>query len=42
VADRVELVLRVTAEFLTLTAAPDSTLPSVCANRTAGRCPLRS
>ncbi|MGA2140180.1 MAG: helix-turn-helix transcriptional regulator [Verrucomicrobiia bacterium] len=41
-ADRVELILRVTNEFLTLTAAPESTLPSICANRTAGRCPLRS
>ncbi len=41
VTDRVELVLRITNEFLTLTAAPESTLPSICANRTAGRCPLR-
>lgn len=40
VADRVELVLRVMNEFLTVTAAPESTLPSICANRTAGRCPL--
>ena len=42
VANRVELILRVTNEFLALTAAPESTLPSICANRTAGRCPLRS
>ncbi|HUJ11840.1 MAG TPA: helix-turn-helix transcriptional regulator [Verrucomicrobiae bacterium] len=42
VTDRVGLILRVTNEFLTLTAAPESTLPSICANRTAGRCPLRS
>jgi DNA-binding NarL/FixJ family response regulator len=41
VADRVELVLRVMDEFLTLTVAPESTLPSICANRAAGRCPLR-
>jgi DNA-binding NarL/FixJ family response regulator len=41
VADRVELVLRVTNEFLTLTAAPESILPPICANRTARRCPLR-
>ena len=40
VADRVELVLRVMNEFLMLTIAPESTLPSICANRTAGRCPL--
>jgi DNA-binding NarL/FixJ family response regulator len=42
VADRVELVLRITNEFLRLTAAPESTLPSICAERTAGRCPLHS
>jgi DNA-binding NarL/FixJ family response regulator len=41
VANRMELLLRVTNQFLSLTAAPDSTLPSICANRTAGRCPLR-
>jgi DNA-binding CsgD family transcriptional regulator len=40
VVDRVELVLRVTNQFLALTAAPESTLPSICANRTAGRCPF--
>ena len=42
VPDRVALILRVTDEFLALTAAPESILPSICANRTAGRCPLRS
>ncbi len=42
VADRAELILRVMNEFLRLTAAPESTLPSICANRTAGRCPLRA
>lgn len=41
VTDRVKLVLRITNEFLALTAAPGSLLPSICANRTAGRCPLR-
>ena len=41
VADRVELVVRVMNEFLLLTVAPENTLPSICANRAAGRCPLR-
>jgi DNA-binding NarL/FixJ family response regulator len=39
-ADRVGLLVRVMDEFLTLTAAPDSTLPSICAARAAGRCLL--
>jgi hypothetical protein len=42
VADRAELILRVMFEFLALTAAPESTLPSICANRTAGRCPFHA
>lgn len=42
VADRLELILRVTNEFLALTEAPETILPSICANRTAGRCPLCS
>lgn len=42
VADRMELTLRVTNEFLALTAAPESILPAICAKQTAGRCPLRS
>lgn len=42
VADRVGLVVRIMNEFLLLTVAPESILPSICANRTAGRCPLRS
>ncbi len=42
VADLAELILCVMNEFLALTAAPESTLPSICANRTAGRCPLRA
>ena len=33
VTHRVKLVLRVTDEFLALTAAPESVLPSICANR---------
>lgn len=41
VVDRVQLILRMVEEFLALTAAPDSILPSLCANQTAGRCPLR-
>ena len=41
VNDRVKLVLRVTDEFLALTAASGSILPSICAHRSAGRCPLR-
>jgi len=41
VTDRVKLVLRIMDEFLALTAAPGSILPSICANRAAGRCPLR-
>jgi DNA-binding CsgD family transcriptional regulator len=40
VADRVELVLRVMQEFVALTIAPATVLPSICANRAAGRCPL--
>ena len=40
VNDRGQLILRVVNEFLSLTAAPDSILPSICANRTTGRCPL--
>ena len=41
VTDRVKLVLRITDEFLALTAAPGSNLPSICTNRSAGCCPLR-
>jgi DNA-binding NarL/FixJ family response regulator len=41
VSDRVKLVLRVMDEFLTLTVAPGSVLPPVCANFATGRCPLR-
>jgi len=41
VTDRVKLVLRVMDEFIALTVAPDSTLPPICANWAAGRCPLQ-
>jgi DNA-binding CsgD family transcriptional regulator len=41
VTSRVEMIQRVTDQFLALTASPQSVLPSICANRTAGRCPLR-
>jgi DNA-binding CsgD family transcriptional regulator len=40
VPDRVKLVLRVMEEFIALTLATDSIMPSICANRAAGRCPL--
>ena len=41
VTDRVKLVLRVMEEFLALTIASETVLPPICANRVAGRCPLR-
>jgi len=41
VADRAQLVVRVIAEFVTLTLLPQSKLPPICATRAAGRCPLR-
>lgn len=41
VTDRVKLVLRVMDEFLALTVASETVLPPICANRVAGRCPLR-
>lgn len=40
VTDRSQLVLRVMQEFLALTTSPGSHLPSLCVNRTTGRCPL--
>jgi DNA-binding CsgD family transcriptional regulator len=40
VPDRVELVLRIVQEFVALTIAPGAVLPSICANRAAGCCPL--
>ena len=41
VTGRVKLVLRVVDEFFALTAAPGSVLPSVGANQTADRFPMR-
>lgn len=41
VTDRVKLVLRVTNEFFTLTFAPESNLPPICADQATGRCPLQ-
>jgi ATP/maltotriose-dependent transcriptional regulator MalT len=41
VTDRVRLILRVVDEFLLLTSTPETVLPPICANRVAGRCPLR-
>lgn len=40
VADRVELILRVLKEFFALVLEPGTTLPPICSNRAAGRCPL--
>jgi len=40
VTDRVKLVLRVMEEYVALTLALDGTLPPLCANFAAGRCPL--
>ena len=40
VANRVQLVLRVMDEFLSLTLTPQTKLPPICANREAGVCPL--
>ena len=40
-ADRVSMVLCVLEEFLRLTASDETTLPSICRNHSAGRCPLR-
>ena len=41
VRNRVEMVLRLTNEFLALTARPGSSMPPICANWTSGRCPVR-
>lgn len=40
VTGRVKLVLRVMAEYVAATLSPDSVMPPLCANFTAGRCPL--
>ncbi len=39
VRDRVQLVVLVVGEFLSLTASPNHCLPPLCANRASGRCP---
>ena len=41
VADRVQLVVRVMAEFMKLTLSPRGKLPPICAAKAAGKCPLR-
>ncbi|MCU0784082.1 MAG: helix-turn-helix transcriptional regulator [Verrucomicrobia bacterium] len=40
VANRVQLVLRVTETFLSLTLSPQTNLPPICANWQVGVCPL--
>jgi DNA-binding NarL/FixJ family response regulator len=40
VRSRPELIIKILTTFLLMTAEPDSRLPSICGNRTAGRCPL--
>jgi len=41
VTGRVKLALRVMDEYIALTLAAETILPPLCANFTAGRCPLR-
>ncbi|MBI5864721.1 MAG: helix-turn-helix transcriptional regulator [Planctomycetes bacterium] len=41
VSDRLQLVLRILREFLTLTVAPRTALQPICQIRSAGRCPLQ-
>lgn len=42
ITDRAQLLLRVTQEFLALTALPGSHLPPICADRGKRRCPHRT
>jgi DNA-binding NarL/FixJ family response regulator len=42
ITDRAQLLLRITREFLALTAAPGSDLPPICADRGTRRCRLRT
>jgi len=42
ITDRAQLLLRVTQEFLALTALPGSHLPPICADRDTRRCPHRT
>jgi DNA-binding CsgD family transcriptional regulator len=41
VTGRVRLTLRVIDEYLALTCATDTSLPPICANFAAGRCPIK-
>jgi len=40
VGTRAQLILKILATFLLLTANPDNSLPPICGNRASGRCPL--
>ena len=42
VRSRSDLILKILSSFLLMTAEADSPLPSICGNRTAGRCPLNT
>ena len=42
VHSRTQLVVRLVGSFHQLTVDPDSSLPSLCAHRATGRCPLAS
>jgi DNA-binding NarL/FixJ family response regulator len=42
IADRAQLLLRVTQEFFVLTATPGNNLPPICADRGTRRCPRRT
>ena len=42
ITDRAQLLLRVTQEFLALTATPGNKLPPICADRGTRRCPRRT
>jgi len=42
ITDRAQLLLRITQEFLALTATPGSDLPPICADRGTRRCRLRT
>lgn len=41
ISDRAQLLLRITQEFLTLTATPGNDLPPICSDLGTRRCPLR-
>jgi len=42
ITDRAQMLLRVTQEFLALTATPGNDLPAICADRGTNRCPPRT